>query len=94
MNQKSQFENIEKDSSNPFENDENILNEEFKIIKETIENIKKKQNIKKFAKEQEIMNLKEKRQKINSQKLILMETVQKKQEMEKKANEILIHEVY
>ena len=73
---------------------ENILKEQFEIIKDSIEHLNKEEENKKIKKEQEIHFLKEKRKKIENQKALLLEALKQKQELEQKANEILIHEVF
>lgn len=85
------IKNEEIDSPTTFE--ENMLKEEFVLIKNSIDSLNKEEMKKKMKKEQEILNLKQKRKKIAKQKKFLLETIMKKQELEKEANEILIHEV-
>lgn len=73
---------------------EKILKEQFEIIKDSIEHLNKEEENKKIKKDQEINFLKEKRKKIENQKALLLEAMKQKQELEQKANEILIHEVF
>ena len=74
--------------------EEKVLKDQFSIIKESIEHLNKEEQLKKMRKEVEIQNLKEKRKKLEKQKAVMLETIRKKQDLEKKANEILIHEVF
>jgi len=73
--------------------EENVLKEQFEIIKESIEHLNKEEELKKMRKEQEIQFLKDKRKKIENQKALLLDAMKKKQDLEQKANEILIQEV-